>query len=72
MTATKLFETDSTDFCATHGYPANFDGWTANPDGNTLTVLTAGPNAIGDCHVISQHGYLTQCFWTVTNQIHAF
>src|SRR5688572_21829074 len=71
MTATKLFETDSTDFCATHGYPADFYGWAANAYGHTLAVFATGPDSVGDGHVIAQHAYLTKCFGTVTNQIHA-
>src|SRR4051794_27926784 len=75
MTATKLFarlEVNSGDFGATNGYPRNLDGWAAHPDGNTLAILATGPNSIGDGHVISKHCYITQCFGTVTDQIHAF
>src|SRR6187402_2800507 len=75
MTATKLFarlEVNSGDFGATNGYPRNLDGWAAYADGDTLAILATGPDSIGDGHVITEHGYITQCFGTVANQIHAF
>ena len=45
----------SGDFGPTDGYSRDLYGWTAHPDRDTLAVFTAGPDAIGDGHVMSQH-----------------
>ena len=61
MTATKLFArlgVNSGDFGATNGYPRNLDGWAADADGDTLTILATGPDSIGNGHVITEHGYI--------------
>src|SRR6187399_799920 len=74
-TATKLFgrlRALSRDFGATNGDSPDLEGWTADADWNALSIFATGPDSIGERHVLSEHGYLSQCFGTVADKVHVF
>src|SRR5690606_10000543 len=74
ITATKLrylHVCESANLGATNGDAGNFDGRAAHPDRDALAVFSTGPDAVGESHVVTQHGYLAQCFGPVSDKIHA-